>query len=143
MANIVNRFPTTSPDEESFICQNLEPMFGVEVKPLDTVSSPPVASDPAEISSKEGLVILTKVSAGAYLLAAPIAGLPSAGGDDGRRLDIIDGTGHAHTVTTPANGINGVNHILTAAGTKGQSVSLKAYNGTWYVNGSITGFAIT
>jgi hypothetical protein len=141
--SIVNRFPTSCPDSDTFIPQNLEPMFGVEVKPLDTVSSPPVSTDPAEIASKEGLVVLTKVTAGAYLLGAPIAGLPSAGGDDGRKLEIVDGSGHAHTVTTPANGINGANHILTAGGTKGQSISLKAYNGTWLANGSITGFAIT
>jgi hypothetical protein len=138
-----NRFPTSCPDQDTFISQNLDSLFGVEVKPLDTQSSPPVASDPDNIVSVEGTVVLTKGSAGAYLLAAPVAGLPAVGGMDGKKLKIIDGSGHAHTVTTPANGINGANHILTGGGTKGQSIELTAYNGTWLANGSVTGFAIS
>ena len=84
--SIVNRFPTSCPDSDTFIPQNLEPLFGVEVKPTSNVSSPPLATDTENVFSKEGLVCLSQSSAGAWLLAAPVAGLPSAGGMDGKKL---------------------------------------------------------
>ncbi len=134
--SIVNRFPTSCPDSDTFIPQNLEPLFGVEVKPTSNVSSPPLATDTENVFSKEGLVCLSQSSAGAWLLAAPVAGLPSAGGMDGKKLTIMDISGHAHTVTTPASTINGANHILTFGGTKGEKIELTAYNALWWAYGS-------
>jgi hypothetical protein len=134
--SIANRFPTSCPDSDTFIPQNLEPLYGVEVKLTALVSSPPLATDTENIFSTEGLVVFTKSTAGAWLLPAPIAGLPSAGGMDGKKLKLIDGSGAAHTATTPANGINGANHVLTFGGTKGEQIELTAYNGTWLAYGS-------
>jgi hypothetical protein len=80
-----------------------------------------------------GRVLITKVTAAALTLAVPVAGAPSAGGQDGSVLSVTDTTGHAHTVTTPANGIVGSKHIATFGGTANNTLVLVAYNGIWYV----------
>jgi hypothetical protein len=136
--SIVNRFPASCPDQDTFIPQNLEPTFGYELKTTSNVSSPPLATDTENIVSKEGTVLLAQTSAGAWLLPAPVAGLPGvvAGGQDMKKLTILDITGHAHTVTTPASAINGASHILTFGGTKGEKMEITAYNGVWYAYGS-------
>jgi hypothetical protein len=134
MANIVNRFPSTSPDQDGFICQNLEPFFGA-------VSLPAAGA----IAQEEGTVLLDDASAGAYTLAAPVAGLPGvvSGGMDGKRLRLITQTAEAHTVTTPANAINGVHHIITFGGAVGDSIELTAFGGVWYANPSAGGVTIS
>ena len=71
--------------------------------------------------------MIVKASAASLLLSAPRAGL-----DDGKELTIIDGTGYAHTVTTPANGINGAWDVITFGATVGDAVRLRARNGVWY-----------
>ena len=65
--------------------------------------------------------------AAALLLSAPRAGL-----DDGKELTIIDGSGYAHTVTTPANGINGAWNTITFGASIGDTVRLRARGGVWY-----------
>ena len=84
-----------------------------------------------------GAVLITKGSAAALTLTQPVAGLPSAGGQDGARLVITDTSGYHHTVTTAASGIVGGYHIATCGGAVGagmnKSLILRAYNGTWYV----------
>lgn len=67
----------------------------------------------------------------ATTLAAPVAGAPSAGGNDGLEITIIDNGGHAHTVTAPANSIVPSHHVLTFGGTRGSFVTLVARNGVW------------
>lgn len=89
------------------------------------------------IGFKRGVATITKVTAAAMTLA-----LPTAGADDGKELIIIDGSGASHTVTTPANGINGNHHILTFDGTIGAVCLLVAYNGAWY-GGRVTGVTIS
>jgi len=74
-----------------------------------------------------GAVIIFTASAAALLLSAPRVGV-----DDGKELTIIDGSGYAHTVTTPANGINGAWNTLTFGATIGDAVSLRAKGGVWY-----------
>lgn len=83
------------------------------------------------IAIKEGTVILDAASALAMTLVAPTAGLPNAGGDDGKILRIVAKTAHAHTVTTPSNKINGADDTATFANV-GDAIELLAYNGVWY-----------
>jgi len=117
------RIPTSSPDYNSTgAIGNLDLVFGVQV-----------AAANGAITVKEGTVFLTKAGVAAMTLAVPTAGLPSAGGDDGRELTVIDTTGNAHTVTTPASGINGNKHIATFGATVGQFGTFLAYNGAWYL----------
>lgn len=82
------------------------------------------------ISATEGKVFIGGSGVTALTLAAPTAGLPSAGGNDGQELLIIAVTAHAHTVTTPSNVINGNKHIATFASI-GDSIRLVANNGVW------------
>ena len=72
----------------------------------------------------------------ACTLAAPAAGSPAAGGNDGLSITIFDNSGHAHTVTTPANAIVPAHHVLTFNGTQGSFVTLVARNGKWLVEAS-------
>ncbi len=104
---------------------NFDNAFGVEV---DLVSG--------AIAIKEGTAFITKAGVAAMTLALPTAGLPSAAGDDGRELTVIDTTGHAHTVTTPASGINGADHIATFGGTAGNFGTFVSYNGSWWLAAS-------
>lgn len=80
-------------------------------------------------------VFLTYAGVTALTLANPVAGLPTVGGagQDGTTLVITDTTGHAHTLTTGTNGLNGSKHIATFSGTVGASVTLKAFNGSWWL----------
>lgn len=84
------------------------------------------------ISIVTGKVFITKAGVEALTLALPIAGSPSAGGHDGAVLSIVSTTANAHTVTTPANGVNGTNHIITFSGTLPNSIALTAFNGSWW-----------
>lgn len=95
------------------------------------------------ITQTHGRLVITDAGVGAYTLAAPVAGNPANGGNDGQRLTIIDGSGHAHTVTTPSNKINGNKHIVTGAGAIGDEFTLTAYNGVWLVNPTITAFVLS
>jgi hypothetical protein len=47
-------------------------------------------------------------------------------------LLFITTTTNQHTVTTPANVINGNKHILTFAATANSQLSLEAHGGIWY-----------
>jgi hypothetical protein len=95
------------------------------------------------ISITHGKVVITAAGVAALTLAAPVAGSPANGGNDGQELKIIDTSGHAHTITTPASGINGVHHIATSGGSAGDAVTLTAYNGAWYCNPAGTNFTIS
>lgn len=68
--------------------------------------------------SKAGVAVIT--------LAAPPA--------DGISMDFTDVGGHAHTITTPANLINGGSLTATFNGTVGSSLRLKSWNGVWYAS---------
>lgn len=90
------------------------------------------------IAIKEGLVILDASSAlTGMTLALPTAGSIASGGDDGKRLTIIGKTAHAHVVTTPSNGING-NKLHATYANAGDSITLRAYGGVWYTEGTTT-----
>lgn len=129
------RFATTSPDlhpGSGNIDSNIDLVYGVEV---DAASG--------AIGIKEGFVFITKSAAAAMTLAAPTAGLPSAGGDDGRHLVINNTTTGAHTVTTPSNGINGNTHVATFSGAVTDSLHLVAYNGVWRIVGTPSGITLS
>jgi hypothetical protein len=101
------------------------------------------------ITVKDGTVFLNKGSAAAMTLAAPVSGLPSAGGDDGKMLRIVDVTGFAHAITTPANKINGNKLTVTLesgsplAGAKGNAVTLRAQGGVWYCEATSSFFVLS
>lgn len=84
-----------------------------------------------------GLVLLSGTSACTPTLALPVAGV-----DDGTVIKVVAQTAHAHTITTPSNGINGANITLTFAAV-GDEAQLQAYNGTWVSNGVQTQAHIT
>jgi hypothetical protein len=94
----------------------------------------------APIVSKQGAVLLSKATAGSWTLAAPTAGLPAAGGDDGKRLYLIATTAQAHVVTTPASALNGSLHIATWTAAVGNCLELVAFGGVWY---KITAIGVT
>lgn len=129
------RFPSGNPDLHfggGNLPSNVDLVFGVET---DLVS--------AAIAIKEGNVFITDASAAAMTLALPTAGLPSAGGDDGRELNIKNTTTGAHTITTPANGINGNKHIATFSGALTDCLQLVSYNGVWYTVGTPSGITLS
>lgn len=90
--------------------------------------------------SGSGVFHITKGSAAAYTLRAPIAGLPNAGGEDGLVLRIVSATAFAHVVTTPANKLNGNKATATFAAAVGNGIELHAKGGVWlvFVNTGIT-----
>ena len=94
------------------------------------------------IVSNLGVVTLEKTSAGAFTLPAPLQGAPGAGGYDGQILNIACITAFAHTVTTPANKLNGSKQTITFTAAAGNSVQLLARGGVWYVIGGI-GFTLS
>lgn len=112
-----------------------ETSFGLS--PTENALDAPYAVAPQSasgaVAATQGYCPITDSSAAALTLAAPTAGLPAAGGNDGQLLVFVDITGHAHTITTPSNGLNGNKHIATFGGTVGNFIELRAYNGVWYV----------
>jgi hypothetical protein len=95
------------------------------------------------ILQTHGTVLLTDAGVGVYTLAAPLAGSPANGGNDGQKLIVIDQSGHAHTITTPANKVNGNKHIATSAGNVGDEIVFRAWNGIWLVNPTSTAFVLS
>src|SRR5688572_29446268 len=82
------------------------------------------------ITIKRGTAELTKGSAGAYTLAAPLAS------DEGSRLVIQAMTAHAHTVTQTTPGYDGAGSgrdVATFGGAVGDCVTLRASGGKWMV----------
>jgi hypothetical protein len=71
-----------------------------------------------------GTYVINGAGALAMTLAAPTKA------QDNMVLTIVAGTAHAHTVTTPANKINGADDTVTYAAI-GDSVVLRAINGIW------------
>lgn len=93
-----------------------------------------VAASDGAISIKQGIVVITKGTAAALTLAAPTAGAPEDGGDDGKQL-VIDSTTAAAHIVTLAGGLRGAG-AGADAGTFGAAIGngivLYAYNGAWY-----------
>ncbi len=124
------RIPSTSPDYNAMAANQ------GAVDNFDTAFGVAHYTTAGAITQKEGLVTIDGTSTLAMTLAAPTAGLPSAGGDDGRELIILSTTAHAHTVTTPANKINSADDTITFSGTLPNYQVLVANNGIWQTLGS-------
>jgi hypothetical protein len=93
------------------------------------------------------------IVAGAIPVATGTAGIGSAAAlamtlasptalQDGTTIFVTAETAHAHTVTTPANGINGSKHIVTFAA-EGDGVELEALGGVWNVRSLVGGAVLS
>ena len=73
----------------------------------------------------------------ALTIPDPTAGLQEDGGDDGKRLTVVDTVGAAHTLTpTTPFGNGGANEAkATFSAVIGDSISLIAYGGFWFITG--------
>ena len=94
-------------------------------------------------SGGHGTASLKAGAVKAMTLAAPTAGLPSAGGQDGTRLTIIAEDAYAYTVTTPSNAINGSKHIATFGAAAGDNIEFIARNGVWWAVGTPNGVTLS
>lgn len=93
-----------------------------------------VVSADGEITAKKGVVVIAKTSAAALTIAAPTATT-----DDGNELTIYSVTLFAHTVTFTTSGFNSSGtdqDVATFTAFKGNSMTLRAYQGNWYVVGT-------
>ena len=90
-------------------------------------------TDNGAIAIKQGVVTLNKAGA----IAATIAN-PTAGDDDFKRLTIVSVVAQTHTVTLTGGfgGGGGGEDVATFSGVIGDSLSLKAYQGKWYIIGA-------
>lgn len=88
----------------------------------------------AAITTKIGTAILSKGTAGAYTIANPTATT-----DDGKRLKITSTTAAAHVITDATSGFNnkGSSGTLTFGAAIGNSCTLFAYQGKWYVTSKV------
>ncbi len=82
-------------------------------------------------------------AAAAMTLAAPVAGAPSAGGQDGTSLTIVAEDAYDYTVTAPSNTINGSKHVITFGGAAGDNIELVAQGGVWYQVGTPNGATLS
>jgi hypothetical protein len=128
-AVVTNKIPTSSPDAST--------KLGAALNTGGNIETHSGTGGAGVIGIVGGSVFITDSGVAALTLAQPVAGAPSAGGNDGQRLTIICTTAQAHTVTTAANGIKGSKHIITFAAV-GDSIELDAFNGVWYVVGTPT-----
>jgi hypothetical protein len=90
------------------------------------------------IAQKEGTVTLGSAGALAMTLADP-----TSGADDGKKLDIVAATAHAHVITIAGLISGGAHNTITLGGAIGDTASLKAIGGKWYLRPSINATATT
>lgn len=130
---------TGSPDYDTVVGQssNLPFQFEVLTGTTDVITGgggslnlPPGLSATTSVPIC-GTSFIETAGVNATTLASPVAGAPSAGGNDGLEITIIDNSGHAHTVTAAANAITPSHHLITFNGTQGSFVTLVARNGKW------------
>ena len=140
--------PAASPDYDTVVGQSANLPFQFEVLSGTTdaitggagqLDQPPPGSPSTPIC---GTSFIATAGVDATTLATPVAGAPSAGGNDGLEITIVSTTANAHTVTTAANKINGSKHIATFAAAVGNFITFVAYNGVWYVLAS-TGITLS
>lgn len=123
--------PTTSPDWDTYVAESSNIPFQYEVL---TGTTDVITGGGGPLGSTKpisGTSFIESTVVDACTLANPVAGAPSAGGNDGLTITIIDNGGHAHTVTTAAGKIAPAHHLATFNGTVGSFVELMARNGVW------------
>jgi len=89
----------------------------------------------------------------AITLIAPVSGggfggasggvFPALNGQDDFILHFVSTTAHAHTITTPANAINGSLHIATFGAAVANNISFISKSGVWYVLGTPVGVTLS
>lgn len=109
---------------------------------FDSIQVDTAVIEPAQVLSADGAITIkhgsahiTKGSAAALTLAAPIAGAQPAG-DDYKRLTIFSETAFAHTVTNTTPGFNNLGaagDVGTFAAAVANGMELEARNGIWWV----------
>jgi hypothetical protein len=104
-----------------------------QLNDVNTVKDDTNGLNGAAIVQTQGVLTLGAASALSLTLAAPVSGLPEAGGQDGQILRIVAATAQAYVVTTPSNVLNGNKHIATFAAAVGNSIELIAKAGLWLV----------
>jgi hypothetical protein len=132
--------------------------------PLSAATGAITSGDTSSVGAPGGLVPVTyNGGAGAYTLQAPIPGPPvppsasgaqygstssalggqtHQGGDDGKVLKILLTTAQVVVITVGTSGhgyVNGSKNVITFTGVIGNSITLEAYGGVWYVLGNIGG----
>lgn len=87
------------------------------------------------VTVKNGICLIAKTVAG--VVAATLAD-PVTGTDDFKRLTIANAQAQANTVTSASSfgGGGGGEDICTFSATIGDSLSLLAYGGKWYITGN-------
>lgn len=103
-------------------------------------STTQVASLDGAIVIKRGTVYITKGSAAALTLAAPIPGV-----DDDAELTIVSTTAFAHTVTQTTPGFNAgstASDVGTFGAAIGNNIQLKAFNGVWLTSSTPRGVTL-
>lgn len=125
--------PATSPDYDTIVGQssNLPFQFEVLTGTTDVITGGAGVLGNGATPPICGTSFIETAGVDACTLAQPVAGAPSAGGNDGLEIMIVDNSGHAHTVTTAANGITPAHHLATFNGTQGSFVVFIARNGKW------------
>lgn len=94
-----------------------------------------LASADGAIVAYSGVVMITKGTAAALTLAAPLTAI-----HDGYRLTIVSTTAAAHTVTQTTPGFNNgstASDVATYGAAIGNTLELVAYSGKWYVTNTI------
>ncbi len=83
------------------------------------------------LANKQGCVHITKGSAIALTLAAPVAG-----DDDGKCIYVVAETAFAHVITSGVDGFNakGSSGTVTWTAAKGNGIWLYARNGHWWAS---------
>jgi len=103
-----------------------------DVRGAGVARKPTAASADGAIAVKNGTVFITKGSAAALTLADPVAT-----DDDGCELHIVSTTAFAHTVSNAAgSGFNAggaSKDVATFGAAVGNSFTIQAYQGKWYV----------
>lgn len=130
-----------SPDFDTPMAQagNLPTQFEVLTGTTDVITGgagvlmQPPGSANQTVTPIVGTSFIETAGVDATTLATPVAGAPSAGGNDGLEITIVDNSGHAHTVTTASNIIVPSHHLATFNGTRGSFVTFIARNGVWLV----------
>ena len=108
--------------------------------PYAVVSADGAIGDLTDLASglpmANGTIFITKGSAAALTLRAPLSGPADSGGEDNRMLEITSTTAYQHVITTPTNKVNGATKTITLSGAAGDGVRLVAYSGVWYAQRS-------
>ncbi|HZQ25255.1 MAG TPA: hypothetical protein VFA89_20880 [Terriglobales bacterium] len=106
----------------------------------DDTASPPTP----ELATSTHVAFLVKATAGAYHIPAPVSGT-----DDGKVVEIHSTHAAAHTVTIdlespPVTPFNATYTVLNFAGSVvGENITIRAYQGNWWVVGTPVGVTLS